>query len=104
MKSNLLFSWPYHFYLHNSFDVWLVFWENADVTYGFKNNFEIKIVKKVKESYLKIVNGELKQYQTRRKQTTFPILVSKLYTDIWKDDRRWLSLAISTVNWGTGLL
>ena len=30
-------------------------------------DLEIKIVKKVKESYLKIVNGELKQYQTRRK-------------------------------------
>ena len=37
-------------------------------------------------------------------QTTFPIFVSKLYKDIWKDDRRWLSLVISTVNWDTSLL
>ena len=25
MKSNLFFPWRYHFYLHNSFDVWMVF-------------------------------------------------------------------------------
>ena len=36
------------------------------VTYGGKNNLEIKkVVKKVKQSYLKIVQGELKQYQKR---------------------------------------
>ena len=42
MKSNLFFSWPYHFYLRNSFDMLLVFLENADVTYGGKNKLEIK--------------------------------------------------------------
>ena len=25
MKSNFFFPWPYNFYLHNPFDVWLVF-------------------------------------------------------------------------------
>ena len=36
--------------------------------------------------------------QTRKeKQTIFPIFVPKLYTDIKKDDRRWFSLAITTV-------
>ena len=33
--------------------------------YGSKNNLEIKVIKKVKESYLKIVKGELKQHQRR---------------------------------------
>ena len=51
MKSNLFFPWAYHLYLHNSFDVRLVFEEDADVTYGFKNNLEIIVIKKVKESY-----------------------------------------------------
>ena len=65
MKCNLFSPWQYHFYLYNSFDVWLVFYENAYVTYGFENNLDIKVIKKVKESYLKIIKGELKQYQTR---------------------------------------
>ena len=51
MKSNLFFPWTYHLYLHNSFDVRLVFEEDADVTYGFKTNLEIIVIKKVKESY-----------------------------------------------------
>ena len=67
IKPDLFLSWPYHFYLYNSTDIWLIFWENADVTYGFENNLEIKVVKKVKESYLKIVKDELKQYQRRWK-------------------------------------
>ena len=54
MKSNLFFfSWSHRFYLHNSFDIWLVFSENADVTNGGKNNLQVKkVVKKVKESCL----------------------------------------------------
>ena len=62
------FPWPYHFYIHNSFDVWLFFYENVNVTYGGKNNLEInKVVKKVNQSNLKIVEGELKQYQEKWK-------------------------------------
>ena len=41
--------------------------KNADVTYGFKNNPKIKVIKKVKESCLKIMKGEVKQYQRRWK-------------------------------------
>ena len=42
----------------------ILFLRNA--TYGGENNLEVKkTVKKVKQSYLKIVQGELKQYQKR---------------------------------------
>ena len=38
----------------------------TNATYGDENNLEInKSVKKVKQSYSKIVQGELKQYQKR---------------------------------------
>ena len=54
--------------LQNSFDVWLVFQENVNVTYGGKNNLEIKnAVMKANQSYLKIVQSELKQYQKKCK-------------------------------------
>ena len=36
MKPNLHFSWLLDFNLHNTFDVWLDFSENADVTSRFK--------------------------------------------------------------------
>ena len=36
MNSNLFFSYPLDFYLHNSFDVRVVFSENADATYKVK--------------------------------------------------------------------
>ena len=64
MKSNLFFPWVHHFYLYNSFGVWLFSKKNADIIYGGKNNLEVK---KVKESYLKLVNVTLKQYQKRWK-------------------------------------
>ena len=55
MKSNLFCPWAHHFYLHNSFGV-------MTLKFGDKNNLEVK---KVKESYLKLVNVKLKQYQER---------------------------------------
>ena len=35
---------------------------HVSVSHGFKNNLEIKLIRKVKESYLKIAKSELKQY------------------------------------------
>ena len=102
MKSNLFFPWPYHFYLHNSLDVWLVFWEDAYVTYEFKNIKD----KTYKESERKLLKNSERRIETisdkvkvkllffssldhgnwclnqEEKANSFPILVSKLYTDI----------------------
>ena len=69
MKSNLFFSWPYHFYfisyhiiIHLMFNS---FFKKMQMSHGFKINLEIKVKKKVKESYLKLVKNELKQYKRR---------------------------------------
>ena len=44
------------------------FFKKMQMSHGFKINLEIKVIKKVKESYLKLVKSELKQYKRRWKE------------------------------------